>query len=486
MTAESSAACITHSGGGGGASTGVNWAQVVRGGNEHDMISPLTEVVDRTLDPVTTSIETQSECSDGVSDCNVGGGKKSAWNKPSAVVNGVVDGGNSPVMGDVSWPALSESTRPGVKSGPSSKPMSDISVNISQTSVVLQQSKKHVKSNAKSHTNQNNAHHRRNRPSKRGGGGVSAGYSRPAPPPPPPPPLPPPFPIFDVFGNMVPQLPPPTFNGNNWSPRSIGGGVGQDHNLNRNLGQRNNFGPRPVINNSGRRDHNDSDWRAPSYHQMGPPPVRGFIRPHSGPFIPHHPVRAYGAPMGYDMGVPFVYLPTIVPDPYRGGAPPLLPPGALGPGFIPLMDPPLDDPVLKQIEYYFSDDNLVKDNFLRSHMDEEGWVPISLIAGFRRVQLITKDIQVILTSLRDSTSLEIQGDKVRRRTDWRRWIQSSNKFQQADTMSQSSHEASENNVEEASLQKLTLQDGPTKENEIDTSDFPKLANREVSSDGPSS
>lgn len=36
---------------------------------------------------------------------------------------------------------------------------------------------------------------------------------------------------------------------------------------------------------------------------------------------------------------------------------------------------------------YCSNENLVKDTYLRSNMDEQGWVPISLIAGFNRVSL---------------------------------------------------------------------------------------------------
>lgn len=32
-----------------------------------------------------------------------------------------------------------------------------------------------------------------------------------------------------------------------------------------------------------------------------------------------------------------------------------------------------------------SDANLIKDDFLRSNMDVQGWVPISLIANFPRV-----------------------------------------------------------------------------------------------------
>lgn len=40
---------------------------------------------------------------------------------------------------------------------------------------------------------------------------------------------------------------------------------------------------------------------------------------------------------------------------------------------------------MMQLLVYFSDANLVKDDFLRSHMDDQGRVPISLIANFPRV-----------------------------------------------------------------------------------------------------
>lgn len=51
------------------------------------------------------------------------------------------------------------------------------------------------------------------------------------------------------------------------------------------------------------------------------------------------------------MGPSYVYVPTL-PEPYRGGAP-VLPHGAPGAMFMPRMDPPFQDPILKQIEYYF-------------------------------------------------------------------------------------------------------------------------------------
>ncbi|KAG6409808.1 hypothetical protein SASPL_127850 [Salvia splendens] len=40
--------------------------------------------------------------------------------------------------------------------------------------------------------------------------------------------------------------------------------------------------------------------------------------------------------------------------------------------------------ILKQIEYYFSDDNLARDVYIKQYMGDKGWVPISLIASFPR------------------------------------------------------------------------------------------------------
>ena len=34
-----------------------------------------------------------------------------------------------------------------------------------------------------------------------------------------------------------------------------------------------------------------------------------------------------------------------------------------------------------QVEYYFGVENLCRDTFLRSKMNEEGWIPLPVIAG---------------------------------------------------------------------------------------------------------
>ncbi|XP_023765829.2 la-related protein 1C [Lactuca sativa] len=470
-----SGSTITHSGDGGG--SGVNspssrrslpspWAQVVRGMIEPDSVpssfpSPgVSEQNPVVTDPVTVvevSAETPSESSNDINTCNAGGVKKSAWNKPS--VNGVVEGTTTPVMGAASWPALSESTRPGMRSfsassssESSSTPTSDGSLAVSQAPVASQPRPNQVKPNA------NNVHPVRQRQIRRGGG-ASTGYNGRQP-------LPPPFPLYDVFGNLVPAVPnstpareQPLFKENNWSPRTVGG-AGQQNRRNNNFGPRPRGGGGPYVNNGygGRRDHHDRDWRGPRnhgprdvrmQHQIAPPPPlpRGYIpppHPALSPFIP----PPYGAPMAYDMAASYVYLPTLPSEPYRG--PPVLPPQAPPPVpmFVPVINPPLNVKIVKQIEYYFSDDNLVKDDFLRSNMDDEGWVPITLIAGFPRVQSLTNDIHMILNSLRDSSIVEIQGEKIRSR-DWRRWMNVPNRFQS--TM--------ENLIEEGiSIQNLTMED----------------------------
>nr|CAH7739318.1 unnamed protein product [Callosobruchus chinensis] len=87
----------------------------------------------------------------------------------------------------------------------------------------------------------------------------------------------------------------------------------------------------------------------------------------------------------------------------------------------------LDGPTLKeyirnQIEYYFSDDNLNRDFFLRRKMDPEGYLPVTLIASFHRVQALTNNVALILDAISSSDKLELSaGFKVRPRYDPLKW-----------------------------------------------------------------
>ncbi|XP_055335301.1 la-related protein 4-like isoform X3 [Paramacrobiotus metropolitanus] len=68
-----------------------------------------------------------------------------------------------------------------------------------------------------------------------------------------------------------------------------------------------------------------------------------------------------------------------------------------------------------QIEYYFSKQNLARDTYLLSKMDGDGYVEITLIAGFKMVAKWTGDIGLITTAIKSSPKLEldITGMKVR-------------------------------------------------------------------------
>ena len=65
----------------------------------------------------------------------------------------------------------------------------------------------------------------------------------------------------------------------------------------------------------------------------------------------------------------------------------------------------------KQLEYYFSDENLEKDTFLRSNMNANGCCSVDLIAGFKRVasfaQSQSKETQLaIADAVKSSRVLE--------------------------------------------------------------------------------
>ncbi|XP_054708876.1 la-related protein 1B-like [Uloborus diversus] len=82
----------------------------------------------------------------------------------------------------------------------------------------------------------------------------------------------------------------------------------------------------------------------------------------------------------------------------------------------------LKDSVKKQIEYYFSEENLQKDFFIRRRMDADGYIPISLVASFNRVQALTKDITKVLESISASDNLEVKDNSlVRTRNDPHLW-----------------------------------------------------------------
>jgi hypothetical protein len=77
--------------------------------------------------------------------------------------------------------------------------------------------------------------------------------------------------------------------------------------------------------------------------------------------------------------------------------------------------------VQQQIEYYFSDENLAKDMFLRSQLSPEGWVPVEVISRFRRLSLMLagmappENLNFIVMAVQNSALLEVANGLIRRR-----------------------------------------------------------------------
>lgn len=88
-------------------------------------------------------------------------------------------------------------------------------------------------------------------------------------------------------------------------------------------------------------------------------------------------------------------------------------------------DDELRDRIIKQVEFYFSDANILKDAFLLKHVrrNKQGYVSIKLITSFKKVKSLTKDYRVVAYSLRHSDKLEVndEGRKVRRKDPLPEW-----------------------------------------------------------------
>jgi len=72
----------------------------------------------------------------------------------------------------------------------------------------------------------------------------------------------------------------------------------------------------------------------------------------------------------------------------------------------------LEDKIKKQVEFYFSDSNFPKDKFLRAQaaLNEEGYVPLSVVASFSKMKALTSDITAIVKALQDSEHLKVSSD----------------------------------------------------------------------------
>ncbi|UJR09182.1 hypothetical protein I4U23_013430 [Adineta vaga] len=76
----------------------------------------------------------------------------------------------------------------------------------------------------------------------------------------------------------------------------------------------------------------------------------------------------------------------------------------------------LREKLRKQLEYYFSKENIVNDIYLQSQMDAENYVPISMIGNFKLIKRLTNDLQLIIDVLKESPLVEVDSEEKRVRS----------------------------------------------------------------------
>ncbi|DBA01413.1 TPA: hypothetical protein N0F65_007310 [Lagenidium giganteum] len=77
-----------------------------------------------------------------------------------------------------------------------------------------------------------------------------------------------------------------------------------------------------------------------------------------------------------------------------------------------------------QIEFYFTPDNLVRDIFLRQHMDVDGYVPLAFVGSFQAVYSLHQDYASLLEAMKTSEYIELdeENEKIRLRQGWEQWV----------------------------------------------------------------
>lgn len=135
-------------------------------------------------------------------------------------------------------------------------------------------------------------------------------------------------------------------------------------------------------------------------------PIRSPSLPNSGSYYGVHPFQGE---FGYG-------YPTMNP----------LPMSAIS--YQQVMEPYALQMLTMQLEYYFSVDNMCKDMFLRKQMDSQGFVPLDVLANFKRVKSLTEDFELLRQVARrqlrnvDCQTGEDGVDRLRPRDKWQQWV----------------------------------------------------------------
>lgn len=358
------------------------------------------------------------------------GGPKSPWKRP------VDKSREGHVMGAEAWPALSDAQRPKNPEVESKLPMDSEGTNSGAQQPAFASGQASAgQQRYSSHKHGQNRHHKSG--SKRNPNGV------------------PPFPVHvpyyqpvvpHVFPPMVPSPVPLAGYGYQPFPPPFPGVENQMAKAGSEAALQ-AFGP-PVHGIDGNRNIQPPPQGDPNVNGPNLSRRRSNVPEAGGMYNAWHYPRAFGPRDGmvnqamaraFSRPSFFGPAPTFVGGPNFHGPQPMYyisapPPGSMRVPFPPhfashpmvSMPPPetlaLMDNIVKQIEYYFSDENLQTDHYLISQMDNQGWVPISIIADFKRVKRMSTDIPFILDALQSSMAVEVQGDRVRKRENWSKYV----------------------------------------------------------------
>jgi la-related protein 1 len=154
----------------------------------------------------------------------------------------------------------------------------------------------------------------------------------------------------------------------------------------------------PIMNNN--NFYGTGIPQFPTNGNVMNPPMYTFQGPDGQVYIMPHPMQMHP------------YLPQMPPD-VSCFIPQMPPPYNIHPGNFTSTTPPLptesrDELISRirlQIEYYFSDENLSKDQYLKSNMDDDGYVPLAKINSFRRIQQLRADTSMVLEAVKASSKL---------------------------------------------------------------------------------
>ena len=150
-----------------------------------------------------------------------------------------------------------------------------------------------------------------------------------------------------------------------------------------------------------------TNWGARPDSRNGKPGGRG---PSGFTSLPSPAYMSRAAAQMYSAGFSQVPIPQ-QPIYYSASTPVYYPPAAYGlPSAAPGMNAMLGSSLRTQIEYYFSPQNLQKDFFIRSMMDDQGWVLATVIAQFNRVRRLTPDLTVVVGAVTGSSIVETSSD----------------------------------------------------------------------------